>query len=185
MGRRLDTDVARHLALPRAYRHVADYLHAHDPALRLRRSVEVEGWYVLERRCARRRAVNTCMAERTDIHVQARDGYVHIAIVNPEYLNKPWNIVRQLRDEGADLWAEGGADKFADDLEYEERLVAECRKRRRHTDGRDYYREVFDILGRLGNPEGRNERTRFSNPGLPAGLLSSSSRVSAVGGGPP
>jgi hypothetical protein len=166
MARRRD-ELPRGLALPRAYRQVNDYLQAHDVALRIRASVERPGWFVLERRCARSRAVNSAMAPHTDIHVQVRDGYVHVALVHPEYLNKPWNIVRQLRDEGADLWAVGGADKFADDLDYEERLVKECRKRRRQQDGRDFYREMFDILGRLGNPEGRNERTRFSNPGLP------------------
>jgi hypothetical protein len=173
--RRGDSRVPRHLALPRAYRHVNDYLQAHDPDLRLRASVERPGWYVLERRCRRQSAVNTCMAERTDIHVQARDGYIHVAIVHPEYLNKPWNMVRQLRDEGVDLWAQT-ADQVADELEYEERLVRESRRRRRQEDGRAMYREIFDILGRLGNPVGRNERTRFSNPGLPA-------TATAAGGG--
>jgi hypothetical protein len=183
MYRRGDHRVPKHLELPRAYRAVNDYLQAHDPDLRLRRSVERDGWFVLERRCRRQSSVNTAMAERTDIHVQARDGYVHVALTHPEFLNKPWNIVRKLRDEGADLWAEGGAAQFADDLEYEERLVKECRKRRRQEDGRDFYREQFDILGRMGNPEGRNERTRFSNPGLPAGLLQGSSSAPAAGGG--
>jgi hypothetical protein len=62
-------------------------------------------------------------------------------------------------------------EAFADELEYEEHFVRESRRRRRREDGRAYYREMFDILGRLGNPEGGNERTRFNNPGLPSPAL--------------
>lgn len=163
-GRRGDDDrVARSLALPRRWRHVNDYLQGQDPDLRLRASVERTGFYVLERRCRRRPSVNTGMCDLSDMHVQARDGFIHVALCHPEWLNKPWNILRALRDEGVDLWAYKAPDAFADELEYEERWQRETRRRRRREDGHAYYREMFDILGRLGN-----ERTRFNNPGRPA-----------------
>lgn len=164
--------LSAHLQLPRRWRHVNDYLQAQDPDLRIRASVERIGWYVLERRCRRQPAPNTAMRDLSDIHVQARDGYIHVAIVHPEWLNKPWNILRSLRQEGVDLWAYASHDAFADELEYEEHFLAETRRRRRREDGAAYYREMFDILGRLGNKgSGRGDRsevTRFNNPGLAA-----------------
>ena len=166
MHRRGAFVLSPHLGLPRRWRHVPDYLAAHDPDLRIRASVERPGWFVLERRCRRRPAVNTAMRDLSDLHVQARDGFIHVCIVHPEWLNKPWNIVRALRDEGVDLWAYKAPDAFADEVEYEEHWQRETRRRRRREDGLAYYREMFDVLGRLGNPDGRNEKTRFSNPGL-------------------
>lgn len=168
MHRRGAFRLSRHLALPRRWRHVNDYLQAHDPDLRIRASVERPDLFILERRCRRRPAVNTAMGDTTDMHVQARDGFIHVSTVHPEWLNKPWNILRSLRSEGVDLWAYSAPEAFADELDYEERWQRETRRRRRKEDGLAYYREMFDILGRIGNPVGRNERTRFSNPGLPA-----------------
>jgi hypothetical protein len=159
--------LSRHLALPRRWRHVPAVLHAHDPDLRIRASVERPGWFILERRCRRRPAVCTAMGDRSDMHVQRRDGYIHIASVHPEYLNKPWNIVRTLRAEGVDLWAYKSSEAFADEVEYEEHWQRETRRRRRHEDGVAYYREMFDVLSRLGNTDG-TEKTRFTNPGTPA-----------------
>lgn len=161
--RRAVLGLSSSLALPRRWRHVQDYLAAHDPDLRIRASVERVGWFVLERRCRRRPAANTAMRDASDIHVQARDGFIHVAIVHPEWLNKPWNIVQRLRDDGVDLWAKGH-QVVADELEYEERFLRETRKRRRREEGRDYYREMFDVLSRLGNKDG-TEQSRFSNPG--------------------
>lgn len=168
MHRRGAFELSRHLALPRRWRHVNDYLHGQDPDLRIRASVERPGLFILERRCRRRPAPNTALRDSSDMHVQARDGFIHISTVHPEWLNKPWNILRALRTEGVDLWAYNAPTAFADELDYEEQWARETRRRRRKEDGRAYYREQFDILGRLGNAEGRNERTRFSNPGLPA-----------------
>lgn len=168
-GHRLDTvAVDKALALPARWRHVNDYLAGHDPDLRVRASVERAGLFVCERRCRRRPAVNTGMAVRSDMHVQARDGFIHVSVVHPAWLEKPWNILRALRDEGVDLWAYKSSEAFADELEYEEHWARETRRRRRREDGYAYYREMFDILGRLGNVEGRDERTRFNNPGRPA-----------------
>lgn len=163
--RRHRAELSAHLALPRRYRHVNEYLRAHDPDLRIRASVERPGWFVLERRCRRRPAVNTAMRDLSDMHVQARDGFIHVAIVHPEWLNKPWNILRELRDGGVDLWARGGALKVDDELTYEETWQAETRRRRRRQDSYEHYREEFDVLSRLGNGDG-TEISRFQNPGL-------------------
>lgn len=168
-GARLDQiGVDRKLAVPARWRHVNDYLRAHDPDLRLRVSVERAGLFVLERRCRRAPAVNTAMCDASDMHVQARDGFIHVSVVHPSWLEKPWNIIRALRDEGVDLWAYASSEAFADELDYEEHWQRETRRRRRKEDGYAYYREMFDVLGRVGNVEGHNERTRFTNPGRPA-----------------
>jgi hypothetical protein len=157
-------ELSRHLAPPRRWRHVNDYLRTHDPDLRVRASVERPGWFVLERRCRHRPAVCSAMHDQSDMHVQRRDGYVHVAIVHPEWMNKPWNILRALREEGVDLWAYTSADAFVDELEYEEHWARETRRRRQRADSRAYYREMFDILSRLGNTDG-TEQSRFTNPG--------------------
>ncbi len=155
------------LALPEEFAPVQEYLHQADPDLRLRRSVERRDMFVLERRCRRAPAVNTGMRAYTDLHVQARNGFIHVSIVHREWLMHPWNILIALREEGADLWAAGGAEAFDDELTYEEAFIRESRRRRRRDDHRAYLREQFDVLSRLGNQDG-TERTRFSNPGLPA-----------------
>jgi hypothetical protein len=139
-------------------------LNRHDPQLRLRRSVETTRAYVLERRCRRRPAVNAGMFERSDLHVQARDGYIHISLVHPNFLTRPWNIIRELKEGGADTWAEGGAMKFLDEIEYEEHWMQESRKRRRLGLLRDIAVDAFDPLSRMGNADG-TDRTRISNVG--------------------
>lgn len=163
MARRRDA-LSPHLALPRRWRHVNDYLQAQDPDLRIRASVERPGMFVLERRCRRRPATNTAMADLSDMHVQARDGFIHVSTVHQEWLNKPWNILRALRTEGVDLWAYKSSEAFVDELEYEERWQRETRRRRRKEDGIAYYREMFDLLSRIGNRDG-TEVSRFNNPG--------------------
>jgi hypothetical protein len=114
-GRRGEDRLSTHLALPRQWQNVNDYLQGHDPDLRLRASVERAGLFILERRCRRRPAVNTAMSDVSDMHVQARDGFIHISTVHPEWLNKPWNILRALRDEGVDLWAYKSSEAFCDE----------------------------------------------------------------------
>lgn len=155
------------LQLPEDLAFVQDYLHAFDPDLRIRRSVERPGWFVLERRCRRAPAVNTGMQVLSDMHVQARDGYIHVSAVHREWLYHPWNIVIALKEEGADVWADGGAEAVADELDYEEQWARETRRRRRHEDGRAHYREMFDVLSRLGNRD-KTEVTRWNNAGLAA-----------------
>lgn len=158
--------IARAQRLPVAFRHVTGYLRRHDPDLRVRRSVERPAFFVLERRCRRRPAVNTAMRDRSDMHVQARDGYIHVSLVHRNWLRKPWNIIRALRDAGVDTWAAGGAAAVADELEYEEGWAVETRKRRRHETFHNIAKEAYDVLSRMGNRDG-TEVTRFTNPGLP------------------
>lgn len=156
------------LRLPEDLAHVQDYLHTYDPDLRLRASVEWPGFFVLERRCRRAPAVNTGMQVLSDMHVQARDGYIHVSLVHVEWCYHPWNIVIALKEQGVDLWAEGGAAHVNDELDYEEAWSRETRRRRRHDDSVAHYREMFDILSRLGNFD-KTEVTRFNNVGLPKG----------------
>lgn len=159
--------LSAHLQLPRRWRHVSAYLAAHDPDLRIRRSVERPELFILERRCRRRPAVNTSMGDLSDVHVQARDGFIHISTVHPEWLNKPWNIIRALKEEGVDLWAYKSVEAFQAEEDYEAAFLRESRRRRRHDDGIAYYREMFDVLSRLGNRDG-TDVSRFNNPGRPA-----------------
>lgn len=162
------------LALPARFRHVTAYVRRHDPDLRLRRSVERPLYFVLERRCRRRPAVNTAMRDRSDLHIQARDGYLHVSLVHPNWLRHPWNIIRELRDAGIDLWAGGGAQTVAGELEYEERWLKESRRRRRKDMFYDIAKEAYDVLSRMGNHDG-TDVSRFNNaghPGAPAPVAS-------------
>lgn len=158
--------VARALRLPRAFAHVAGYLAIVDADLRIRRSVEKRGMYVIERRCRRRSAIHTGLRDGSDIHVQRRDGYIHVATVHPSYLLRPWNIVRELLTQGEDVWMRGGANRVEDELEYEEGWRRETNKRRRRERFRSAAREMWHLLNRHGNGDG-TEVTRFNNPGLP------------------
>lgn len=162
--------MSQHVPLPPQLRlepwfaHVQGYLDRVDPALRIRKSAECFA-YVLERRCRRAPATNTGMGNRSDLHVQARDGYIHVALVHPQFMTRPWNIVRSLNEEGFDVWAAGGWERVEDELLYEERWAEESRRRRRRGLYRDIAVDSFDVLNRLGNKDG-TERTRISNPGL-------------------
>jgi hypothetical protein len=161
-----------HVPLPPAleveptFAHAAGYLAQHDPELRLRRSVEVRGYYVLERRCRRRGMSQVGYRDQSDAHIQRRDGYVHVSLVHQQWLTRPWNMLRALKEEGADLFAQH-AEQFANELDYEETWAKVTRRRRRHGLFRDLAKEHFDILDRIGNRDG-TERIRFNNPGLPA-----------------
>jgi len=158
--------VPRHLRLPLRYHYVTDYLVQFDPDLRLRRSVEKPGMFVLERRIRNRPWANTGMLDLSDMHIQARDGYIHISTVHPQWLERPWNMIRELREVGADLWDKGGAGRIADEDEYEEQWGRITRKRRRRQMFREMALDAFDTLNRVGNRDG-TERTRISVPALP------------------
>ncbi|MGE0590911.1 MAG: hypothetical protein AB7G23_03025 [Vicinamibacterales bacterium] len=155
------------LRLPASFAQVPGYLARMDPDLRLRRSAERPDLYVLERRCRRRPVVNTGMRDVSDMHVQARDGYIHVATVHPNWLTKPWNIIRALREEGTDLWARGGAARVADELDYEEQWARETRRRRRLGLFRDIAADAYPVLDRMGNRDG-TDRTRINNAGTTA-----------------
>lgn len=158
--------VSRRLALPPALEFAQRYLRAFDRDLRLRKSAENPHVYVLERRCRRRPAVNTAMRDVSDMHVQARDGYIHVASVHPNVVARPWDIVAELVDGGRDAWAAGGADKVFDEVAYELEWARETRRRRRLRLFREIALEHYDLLSRHGDREGRTERTRISNVGL-------------------
>lgn len=155
-----------HVPLPRSlrleprYRGVMDYLVQIDADLRLRKSAERPGLYVLERRVRRQPAANLGMRDLSDLHVQARDGYLHVSTVHPQWLERPWAIVRALKESGADLWEAGGATKIADEVEYEEDWAKESRRRRRRQLFREIALDGYDVLSRMGS-----ERTRVSVQG--------------------
>lgn len=153
------------LKIPAAFEGVITLMRLHDPGLRVRKSVEKRDLFILERKCIRKPAINTRMRDLSDMHVQARDGYIHVATVHPNWMRRPWNIMRALKTEGVDLWAEGGAAKVSDAMEYEEQWMRETRRRRRMGLYRDIAVDGFNTLNRL-NIDG--ERTRINNPGLPA-----------------
>jgi hypothetical protein len=149
------------LRLESEFEDVYGYLDLVDPDLRIRKSVEHEGVYIIERRCRRAPAVNTGMYIRSDAHLQARDGYIHVASTRTIWLTKPWNMVRALREDGADLWAAGGAAKFCTEQEYEEAWTKETVKRRRRGLFRDIASDQYDTVRRM-NIDG--SRMRISNP---------------------
>jgi hypothetical protein len=148
---------------------VPGYLGLVDPELRIRRSAERAHLYVLERRCRRRPATAVGYRDISDMHIQARDGYIHVATVHPQWLTRPWNIVRALKEEGADLFVKGAA-RTADEMEYHEAWQKETRKRRRLGLFRDIAVDAYDVLNRMGNRDG-TERTRVSVAGGPTKLV--------------
>lgn len=156
--------VAQSLQLSPRHRWVVDYLVQFDADLRLRRSAERPELYVLERRIRNRPASNLGMRDLSDMHIQARDGYIHVATVHPTYLERPWRMVAQLKESGADLWDSGGAGRIADECEYEEEWQRITRKRRRLQLFRDIARDGFDLLNRLNSG---GERSRIAAPGPP------------------
>jgi hypothetical protein len=155
--------VPPHLALPPEFAHVMDYLALFDAELRLRRSAERPNLFVLERRLRRQPWANTGLRDESDMLIQARDGYVHVATVHPNWLNRPWKMVEALKTEGVDLWETKGAATVADELEYEEAWKTLTRKRRRRQLFREIALDAFDVLDRMGNPDG-TDRVRVSVP---------------------
>jgi hypothetical protein len=151
--------VPPHLRLDPWAAHVPEYLALADPALRLRKSAERDGYYVLERRARRMPACNAGLGDHSDLHIQARDGYIHVSIVHWQWLTRPWNILRELREEGEDLFVRGAA-KLSDELEYEEAWAHESRRRRRRGLYRDIAVDAYDPLERLAG-------SRISNAGMP------------------
>jgi hypothetical protein len=154
--------VSTELRLPARYAHVQGYLDLVDPDLRLRKSAERPDLYILERRCRRQRMERLGMRDRSDVHVQIRDGYIHVATVHPAFLDKPWNLRRALLEEGADLFAQSAAEVL-DEEAYELAFMKESRRRRRLGLYRDIARDAYSVLDRMGNRDG-TERTRVSAP---------------------
>lgn len=159
--------VSRRLALPRRYWFAQRVIEAYDKLLRLRKSAERPDLYILERRIRRKPVANSGMRDVSDMHIQARDGYLHVASVHPSFVVKPHRLIYNLLAQGVDLWASGGADKVADELEYEEDWAKITRKRRRLSLFRDIALDHYDLLNRRGNADG-TDRTRLSVPAMPA-----------------
>lgn len=158
--------VSSSLQLPARFAFAHRYLQHFDRDLRLRRSAEAPACFVLERRKRRAPVTFRGLRNLTDQHIQARDGYDHVALVHPNWLPKPHLIVRALVTEGWDLWSEGGAVAVGDHIEDDESWERENRRRRRKQMFHALALEHFALLDRHGNPDG-TERTRISNAGLP------------------
>lgn len=105
------------------------------------------------------------MLDSSDLHVQARDGYIHVSTVHPAWLEKPWNIIAALFEEGRDVWAAGGHENVIDEIEYEEKWIAESRVRRRMGLYRNIAIDAYGPLSALGNRDG-TERTQVSMNGV-------------------
>lgn len=155
------------LALPPSLAAAQTFLARHDPCLRLRKSAETSRYFVLERRVRRQTLNHLGSQSLSDMHVQARDGYLHVSLVHPTLLLRPWVMVQRLKQEGADLF-EIDAQQCANDLEYEERWMKETRRRRRRGLYRDIASDSFDVLNRLGDGAARTNRLRISNAGTVA-----------------
>jgi len=150
--------VAERLTLPRRHWRAQRVVARFDRDLRLRKSAESAYWYVLERRIRQQPAVNTALRDLSDMHIQARDGYVHISTVHPAFLWMPHRLVARLREEGIDLWDSGGAGKIADEMAYEEQWARITRRRRRLQLFREIALDSYDPMSRLAG-------TRVSAPG--------------------
>lgn len=153
------------LRLEPGFRYVEDYLRVADPQLRLRKSSDRPGFYVLERRCKRGKPIHTTR-RLTDRHIQARDGYLHVSTVHRRYLDYPRQIVAALQEEGVDLHQAGGYQRVEADLRRADAEARATRRQQRHALFRDIAAESFDIQDRVGGVGG-TERTRINNPGAP------------------
>lgn len=151
------------LRLEPGFRYVEDYLRVADPQLRLRKSSDRPGFYVLERRCRRSKPIHTTR-QMTDRYIQARDGYVHVSTVHRRYLDYPLQIVAALQEDGGDLHRAGGYQRFDDELRRADEEARTRRRQKRHEMFRDIAAESFDIQDRIGGVGG-TERMRISNPG--------------------
>lgn len=154
------------LALDAGFRYVEDYLRVVDPELRLRKSINEPGFFVLERRCSRSRPVQVTRGALNDGQVAARDGYVHVTTVHRVYLDAPQLIVTALKEDGFDLYAEGGAAGAFQKFLTAKAEAKAVRRLKRDQDRRAFFREAFDLLNRTGG-EGGTERTRISAAGAP------------------
>ena len=90
-----------------------------DPMLRARRSVTNGGMLLIERKCARESACLTKPLDQRvmDRYIQDRDGYVSVMPVPSHAFGR--EVFLYLRER--DMWDKGGADKFVNELEEEER----------------------------------------------------------------
>lgn len=117
-------------------------LHAFDPDLRVRWSPRVE-LFQLERRVRRSLHPGTIHSDGWhDDQIRARDGYVHVASIPPRGFGR--HIFERLR--AADLWANGGWKRVADELDALEAAHEEERDRKLSQDLSEISREIYDLV---------------------------------------
>jgi hypothetical protein len=161
------------LLLPESYAGVQVSLRAFDAELRLRRSVELEGCYVLERRASWTRPPHVDRKHDElgnqvpdDLLVSTRDGYHFIAHVSQWFMERPDKIVEELRANDNDLHAPGNNAEQAFQKMVSDRAAAHAKKRAfRLDEWGGFYRETFDILDRIGDTGSHAERMRINNAG--------------------
>jgi hypothetical protein len=144
---------------------------ADDPALRLRRSVDHAGFFVLERLTTNTKPVDTSASGLTDVKMATRDGYLHVAHVHPFFVHHPDKLLERLLENDNDLWRQGtghigsAADRYVRELATEQDEAKAHRKRHRRQESEGFYAESFDVLDRLGDRHSHAERTRINNAG--------------------
>lgn len=137
------------LALDPSVRYVEDILRVSDPQLRLRRSIDTPGHFVLERR-VRRSKVMATSRRLSDRGIQARDGYIHITTVHPWWLQHPDRIVARLHEDGEDLHRVG-FDTVDRQLRQADADARAQRRARRYDHFAHIAAEGYDLRQRVGH----------------------------------
>lgn len=129
-----------------------------DPALRLRWSQRMNMWQ-LERKIANSKPIDTTRLDSWhDDYIRARDGYVLVALIEPDKFSR--NIFSILR--ASDLWSNGGWESMARYIE-EQEAAEEQRLWDNFTD--DIRNQTKDLYAFLKYREG----SRIANIGFPEG----------------
>jgi hypothetical protein len=158
-------------ALPDQFVKTERVLQAYDAALRLRRSIDHAGYFVLERLTINTKPVDTSAAGLTDLKMSTRDGYQHVAHVHPFFVHHPDKLLDRLLDNDNDLWKLGtghvgsAADRYVSELRTEQDDARANRRRHRRQEWEGFYAEGFDTLDRIGDTKSHAERTRINNAG--------------------
>lgn len=158
-------------ALPDQFAKTERVLQAYDPALRLRRSIDHAGYFVLERLTANTKPVDTSARGLTDLKMATRDGYLHVAHVHPFFVHHPDKFLERLLSNDNDLWKQGtghigsAADRYIGELRTEQDDARANRRRHRRQEWEAFYAEGYDTLDRLGDKHSHAERTRINNAG--------------------
>jgi hypothetical protein len=170
-------------ALPDEFAASERVLRAYDPALRLRRSVDHAGFFVLERLTTHTKPVDTSAAGLTDLKMATRDGYLHVAHVHPFFVHHPDKLLERLLSNDNDLWTQGtghigsAADRYIRELATEQDDARVNRRRHRRQESEGFYAESFDVLDRLGDRHSHAERTRLNNAGAETVTVTDRRRV--------
>lgn len=155
------------LRLPAHLQWVEDHLRGTDGALRLRRSNEVAGFFVLERKVSFGPPIHT-KRPHSDAWIACRDGYLFLSHVHPALVANPLELVMRLRADGGDMHAAGNGAKQTYDRIVSEKADADAKWEKDVEDTFEhYYREGHDTLQRMGDAHGIG-RFRINNAGLPS-----------------